>query len=226
MNDAPTPTVRLEESRERTIDALCRHFAVDHLSIDEFERRVDAAHRARGAAELDELLRDLPVPAGAATAAGVAPAPPPAPVDRPDRGYAIAILGGATRKGRWIPAQRTLVYTVMGGATLDFREALLPPGITEIAVFALMGGVEIIVPPGLAVESGGIAIMGGFDHSHDDPGHRAPDAPTLRIRGFALMGGVDVKTRLPGESERDARRREREERRRLRSERRRALHGG
>ena len=44
-----------------------------------------------------------------------------------------------------------------------------------------------------------------------------PDAPLLRIHGLTMMGGVDITMRLPGESERGARRRQRHE---LREERR------
>ena len=80
-----------------------------------------------------------------------------------------------------------------------------------------MGGVEIVVPPGLAVQTHGTAIMGGFQEVNRAPVHPDPDAPLLRVHGFAMMGGVDIKMRLPGESDREARRRHRHE---LRAERR------
>jgi hypothetical protein len=104
----------------------------------------------------------------------------------------------------------------MGGAVLDFREARLPPGTTEVTVFALMGGAQIIVPPGLAVEMDGSAFMGGFEHMERAPAEADPERPVLRVSGFVLMGGVAVETRLPGEGERDARRRRRRERKQLR----------
>jgi hypothetical protein len=129
----------------------------------------------------------------------------------------VAIMGGAMRKGRWSPARTNVALSVMGGTHLDFREAILGPGVTDVKVFAMMGGVEIVVPPGINVESHGIGIMGGFDHV-TDYGENAVDAPTLRITGLALMGGVEITVRNPGESARDARRRrrlERKERRRL-----------
>jgi hypothetical protein len=80
-----------------------------------------------------------------------------------------------------------------------------------------MGGVEIIVPPWLRVESHGFAIMGGFDHAADVGRVTDPEGPTLRISGFACMGGVDIAVREPGESKRDARSRMRAQRRRLQS---------
>ena len=132
----------------------------------------------------------------------------------------VAALGGVERKGRWIPARQNFAVAVMGGITLDFREALLPPGETDVWIFTLMGGADIIVPPGLTVESDGVAIMGGFAHQEDASINPDPDAPILRLKGFTIMGGVDVSIRHPGESARDAKRRlkdiRREEKRRLR----------
>jgi hypothetical protein len=130
----------------------------------------------------------------------------------------IAVLGGTGRKGRWSPARNNFVISVMGGAELDFREAVLPPGVTEVRIYTVWGGVEIVVPPDLHVESRGFALMGGFEHAAEDAVAPGPGAPTLRITGFAVMGGVDISVRRPGETVRDARRRrriERKERRRL-----------
>ena len=70
---------------------------------------------------------------------------------------------------------------------------------------------DIIVPPELPVDVSGLAIMGGFGHRSPATAPR-PELPLLRVHGFAMMGGVDVSVRLPGESARDAKRREREER--------------
>jgi hypothetical protein len=133
------------------------------------------------------------------------------------REIVVAIMGGASRRGQWTPARKNFALAIMGGAELDFREAVLGPGVTEVQVFAMWGGIEIIVPPGVNVESHGIGIMGGFDHFTELASD--PDAPTLRIAGFACMGGVEITQRYPGESNREARRRrriERKERRELR----------
>ena len=185
--------------------------------MEEFESRLDLAHRVQTAGELSGLLQDLPVIATTSTqpAADTRPA-----VDAHgrDQQHLVAIMGGVDRSGRWQPARRTFCYALMGGVSLDFREALLPPGETEVTIIAMMGGAEIIAPPGVKVECHGIAIMGGFDH-RDDVSGLQPDAPTLRINGFAFMGGVEINVRYAGESARDARRRrreQREDRRRLR----------
>lgn len=214
----------LGPSRQVTIEALCEHFANDVIPVEEFERRVDAAHKAASVGELKELLRDLP---GANLPVAGSGATAPAPRSRPrvtaaahqkEREIVIAVMGGASRKGRWTPARRNFAFAVMGGSELDFREAVLPPGVTEVQVFTVMGGVEIIVPPGVNVESHGIGIMGGFDQAGETDGWDQ-NAPTLRIAGLAVMGGVDIQIRHPGESAREAKRRrklEAKDRRRLR----------
>jgi hypothetical protein len=199
-----------------TVDALCEHFANDVMSVEEFEQRVDAAHKATSVDELKALLRDLPGAAvPAVRSAGTAPAPKPpvtAAAHVRDREYMVAVLGGSTRKGGWSPARRNYAVAVMGGCELDFREARLGPGITDLRVFALWGGIEIIVPPGLNVESQGIGLLGGFDYVTDAT-LGDPNAPTLRVSGLACMGGVEISVRHPGESAREARRRLRLERR-------------
>jgi hypothetical protein len=101
----------------------------------------------------------------------------------------------------------------MSSTVLDFREARLPAGPVEVDLRAVMSSAEIIVPPGLAVETEGMAIMGTFEHVDRAPAHPDPEAPLLRVRGFAFMGSVEIKMRLPGETERDAHRRLKQERR-------------
>lgn len=223
MNSNPAP-MRIDTKRELVIETLCRHVAADVLDLEEFERRVDRAHRATTVEELDAIVADLP-----ATHAPVHPAPAPAPAPPPthrrDNQLFFAVMSETVRRGGWTPPQRATAFAFMGSVVLDFRDAYLPPGITEVTAVAIWAGIEIIVPPGVVVEADGIAIMGGFDHRDTTPTAYAPDAPILRIRGLALMAGVEVQVRLPGESARDARKRLKDERRRLREEHRRLQRG-
>ena len=105
----------------------------------------------------------------------------------------VAVMSGAVRKGQWEPAGRFRVLAVMGGVELDFRDADMLDGTTEVAVLAIMGGCKIIVPPDVAVEVNGLGFMGGFTHlRHRPPEH---DAPLIRVKGLAVMGGVEVKVK-------------------------------
>jgi len=209
-------TAPINHTRQITIDALCEHFANDAMTVEEFERRVDLAHGASTRDELRELLSDLPSGSLPAAAGATQPAVRGATVPTEhvkETGHHIAILGGVRRAGSWTPARTNHVVSIMGGAELDFREARLPAGVTEVKIYTIMGGVEVIVPPDLAVESHGIGILGGFEHAGEDSMATDPSAPILRVTGISLMGGVEVTVRHQGETARDARRRRRQERR-------------
>ncbi len=216
MTDSRVPAPLLGEQRERAVRRLGAHFAEDHLAVEDFERRVDQVYAAASVAEIEQVFQDLPALRSAEVAkrAGEAALPARArPEDVPQRGLQVAVMSGVEKKGAWTPARNFTTVAVMGGAGIDLREARLGPGVTEIRVVAIMGGVEIIVPPGLAVETHGFGIMGGFE-SVDLPGlDPDPDAPRVVIRGVAIMGGVEVVVRLPGETAREAKRRLKEERR-------------
>lgn len=210
--------VALREARERTIQALCTHFAEDRLDVTDFESRLDRAHRATALAELDALLADLPRLSAPQAAQTPAPAPPrpSAPVaHQRERGLIFSLMANITRRGIWAPARENPVFCFMGGVELDFREVTLPPGPTDITIFCLWGGVEIIVPPDLALDVSGIPIMGDIT-SVARAAPPGPEAPVLRINALVIMGGVEISVRLPGESKRDAKRRIREEKRRRR----------
>lgn len=209
------------ERRKQVIDDLMEHFANDVLDLAEFERRLDVANSSRTLEELNGLLTDLATPTALMRSAKLTPARGGSSVvvssdDVRAHSLMIAVCGGTSRKGRWVPARRNTAIGVMGGVQLDFREAMLGPGVTEVTVFACMGGVEIIVPPEMAVEVDGMAILGGFDNETDTVLNRDPDQPLLRVKGLVVLGGAEVAVRLPGESARDAKKRKRLERRELR----------
>lgn len=211
---APAPTLR--SAREATIDALTQRFAADEISLAELERRLDRARAATTRDELRRLLADLSAPAPTPPVpmpeGGRAPAEPAdatrvarprsREADEPRAGshLAFAVMGGTRRAGKWAPPGRILAVAIMGGVELDFRDAVLTPGVTEINVFAFWGGVEIVVPPGVRVDSHGMALMAGFDEVAEEETDPGPDAPTIRINGVAIMAGVEIHVRRPGES--------------------------
>ncbi|HTJ42293.1 MAG TPA: LiaF domain-containing protein [Kofleriaceae bacterium] len=206
--------VAVRDRREQVIALLTQRFSDDVFDVDELDRRLDLAHSATSIAELDDLVKDLDTTALVKTTTTTLVRDDPS---RPAEKKIWCVMSGLDRKGRWIVPRKMRVRCFWGGGRLDFREADFGPGVTEIHVSCVMGGFEIIVPPNLAVDVDASAIMGGFDERHRAPAAAEPGQAVLRITGFVLMGGVSIQTRLPGESDRQARKRERRERKQLRS---------
>jgi DUF1707 SHOCT-like domain len=177
VNEPPELRVS-DDDREATVARLRVAGGEGRLTLEELAERVGLADAARTRGELDALTADLPLTLAAPR------------IERKDRGWIVAIMGGAERKGRWRPARQTNVVTVMGGAELDLREAELADGVSITAV-TVMGGIGIAVPEGVSVEMGGFAFMGANGGPRDNL-PPSPDAPVVRVRAFSLMGGVDV----------------------------------
>ncbi len=184
------------EVRERVLDQLQRNYVHDNILEEEFEKRIDQAHEAKTKKELLALVADLPVLRDEETRSDVSEYSGSIAINRGqvrESDTLIAILSGSDRKGIWRPARRTNIVAFMGGAELDFSRAELPPGVTEVNVFAMMGGVDVFVPPELNVEVHGFPIMGGIDNKSE--GTRDGSGPVLKIKAFVLMGGIDIKVK-------------------------------
>jgi hypothetical protein len=224
----PAPELRASDAdRERVAEVLRDALAEGRLDMEEFEERLEAAYKARTYGELAPITRDLP-------AAGVMP-PAVSLVKEPEAGgswagritggegsstWAVAVMSGFQRKGRWRMPKRFNCFAFWGGGEIDLREADFADREVEINCVAIMGGVNVIVPPGVEVIVRGIGIMGGFDHREEGvPGD--PGAPRVIISGFAFWGGVAVERKLTkAERQRlkEERRQEKLERRAARKE--------
>ena len=78
---------------------------------------------------------------------------------------------------------------VMGGLELDLRDASPNPGGASLDVYAVMGGVQITVPPEWAVQVEKSTVAGGVDLHLPRSEELSEDAPTLQVNAFACMGG-------------------------------------
>jgi hypothetical protein len=172
---------------------LSIHYARDQLTLEELESRLEQAYAARTPEALDSVLVGLP-----ALAVTPAPAPAVAAGKRPKARNFIAVMSGVIRRGAWIVPKRIHAVALMGGIELDLRDAVLDPGGTEINVLAVMGGVVITVAPNVRLETDGGAFMGGFEDQLKLPASGDPNAPLVRLTGFALMGGVEARVVEPG----------------------------
>ena len=103
----------------------------------------------------------------------------------------FAFWSGKVRKNASPAFRRADLTAIMGGVELDLRAAGTGGQEAVIDVFVWWGGVEITVPPDWAVSNQVVAIMAGADDSStgtQDARHR------LVVRGFVVMGGVEIKT--------------------------------
>ncbi|MGB3699090.1 MAG: DUF1707 domain-containing protein [Gordonia sp. (in: high G+C Gram-positive bacteria)] len=193
------PAVRASDAdRERTHSYLSAAMTLGVLTPEEYTERAGQAVAARTRADLDVLTADLPLDQLRSTAVEAASGTTQISVSgaRPVT-KAMAVFGANEVGGGAVVGADLKATAVMGGVGLDLRNVEYTAPVLEIRCKAVMGGIEITVPPDVTVEVHGRGIMGGFDGSAAGPG--GAGAPRVVVRGFALMGGVDVRRRARGD---------------------------
>ena len=203
MTDDAVPDLRASDAdREQVAGILRDALAEGRLDMEEFEERLDATYKARTYGELAPITRDLPAAGGPVPAVSLTKDPAAGP-DWSGRivggegssTWAVAVMSGFQRKGRWTMPRRFTCLAFWGGGEIDLREANFADREVEVNAIAIMGGVDVIVPPGVEVVVRGIGVMGGFDHREEGvPGE--PGAPRVVVTGFAFWGGVGVQRKL------------------------------
>ncbi|MEM7155828.1 MAG: protein kinase [Myxococcota bacterium] len=230
-NGSVTSRPALRDAREDARNRLTTAFAEDLIDADEIDERLERLENAQDRGSVEALVLDL-VPAGEALVplAGTEPSDALAfrkavePAIReeeqalalavPETGRIVAAFSGSRRGGNWVPARLNKVIAVCGAATLDLREAKLPPGEIEIRVRVVFGGLEIIAPPGVEVRLECTSLFAGA--GQEDPTEPPdPNATIVRVTGVVMFGGLTVEERFPGERASAARKRRRAHRRAL-----------
>ncbi len=118
----------------------------------------------------------------------------------------IAFLGGVERtKGNW-KLEDGNYWAFMGGVDLDLRRAEMEEKEYLLSCTAVMGGIDIIVPPNLTVICDGTAILGGVEFLGEGSGgivgsssasQKAgePGGTVVKIYGRVFMGGIEVQAK-------------------------------
>jgi len=172
-----------DDDRIQVAQLLSEAASNGRLTLAEYEARLAKAYSASSYDQLERLTYDLPE---ALDHRRHKSRPAPSTM-------LLAILSGFERRGRWNIPGRMTTFTLFGGGVVDLRYADFTAPDVEIHAYSILGGQTIVLPPEVNVDVRGHGVMGGFDQKVDGAG--SPGAPTVRIKGFSLWGGVGIKRR-------------------------------
>ncbi len=187
---SPPPVRASDDERDRVVETLSEHATTGRLTLAELEERMSLALSSTTRDELDRLVADLPAPNADSATAPVS--------NRKPTKWIVAVMGGSDKKGRWRVGERVHAVAVMGGHTIDLRNAELESDDITIVTVAWMGGTDIYVPDTVDLQVGGFSLMGATEEKGSDRPPR-PGAPRVRVLAYNVMGGTDV-WRLPDEA--------------------------
>ncbi len=102
----------------------------------------------------------------------------------------FAVMSGVVRSCNSQSFRGGDLTAIMGGCEIDLRQASISDGEAVIHGLAFWGGIEIKVPEDWSVRSSVLPLMGGFEDKTRPP--KEGGTKTLRIKGLAIMGGMEV----------------------------------
>jgi hypothetical protein len=183
-------TLASDAERDGAAEQLQIAFAEGRLTDSEFDQRMRSALTARTRADLAGLVADLPEQAPHARADLV-----PAGGARGPGRLAVSFKSPIRRAGRWRVPPRYTAVIYKGSGLLDLRAAELTAPVTTIVAVAYKSRVDILVPPGVRVEAGGLGVSTGDDGGPGLP--LPPGAPVVHVRGFTYKGTVQAISHPP-----------------------------
>ncbi len=98
----------------------------------------------------------------------------------------VAVFGGFSKTPLPPGWRHQTALALFGGGDLDLTAAA-PADDARLTAIAIFGGIDVRVPPGVSVALSGLSLLGGRDVKVP-PG----DGPTIRVRAFAILGGVTI----------------------------------
>jgi hypothetical protein len=111
----------------------------------------------------------------------------------------VSFLSSHEREGRWEVPRHFRALAVMGNIELDLRGAEVGYGVSVIEAVAVMGNIEVVVPPEISVECDGDALVGTFTLKYK--GKTSPEMASrdrvIRVIGTAYLGAVSVEVKGP-----------------------------
>ena len=120
-------------------------------------------------------------------------------------------MSSTRRVGRWVVPANLDIVAIMSDTKLDLTHAVMPSGMMDFEVRAVMASLKLVVPPGVRVVVDTHSVMSNVRSRADEFDGDVPpssSAPVIRLTGYALMADVQVVVRrreepIPDDDEED-----------------------
>jgi hypothetical protein len=171
-----------DADRERVAGLLGEALADGRLTADEHRERIDLLYTTRTHGELAPLTADL-----GTGRRDVERQRSAVPVERV--GPQVAILSSSMARPTGRVEGRIVGVGFLGEARIDLSYASLGEDGVEITAQAIVGTVDIVVPPDARVTMTGFPLLGELSPTRE-PG--PADGPHVKVSAFALLGSVTI----------------------------------
>ena len=196
----------MEPIRQEAIRALSAAFATDHLSLDQFESRLDRVRQAPNRATIDAIMADIMPSGGFTVPTGVVAVQDHTavrhhetliPVEPAEVLRIKTVMGSTKRAGSWTVPLRLELKVVLGEVTIDLRDAVFCSDVLDIDLDVLLSSVTLIVPAGTQVENESDERFSSSTHSTRSTKGTASFGLLVRISGRVSWSSLEIKEKRP-----------------------------
>jgi len=171
-----------DADRDRVAGLLGEALADGRLTADEHRERIDLLYATKTHGELAPLTADLGTgPRDVERQRSAVPVERVAPQ--------VAILSSSMARPTGRVEGRIVGVGFLGEARIDLAYASLGEDGVEITAQAIIGRVDIVVPPDARVTMTGFPLLGELSPTRE-PG--PADGPHVKVTAFALLGSVTI----------------------------------
>lgn len=97
-------------------------------------------------------------------------------------------------RGPWRASRKVRSVAVLGSTEVDFRQAQLPEGVTEVVLYSVFGSNHVIVSPDMPVTVTGLSLVGSRTVRRSLARQMPPPtAKSLRVSGMSIFGSLSVR---------------------------------
>lgn len=106
----------------------------------------------------------------------------------------IAIFSGSKIGERpWRPGKKVRSIAIFGGSEIDFRQAELEEGVTQVVAFSMFGANKVVVPPDMPVTLSGFSMFGAKADKRSQAKKAPPtSAKALHVNAISILGACEV----------------------------------
>jgi predicted membrane protein len=103
------------------------------------------------------------------------------------------IFGGSNERIHSNNFQGGSCTAIFGGSTIDLRDSKISLNGANLEMTAAFGGIELIVPENIRIQTTGTPILGALDNKARTVSDINDVAPLLKINYFVMFGGIEIK---------------------------------
>lgn len=192
----------LPKYRTEILEKLNDAFANGFLEMEDYESRMELAHKASSIEELQKVVYDFP---DSGLKNRFAEKPPvthehkkPININIDLQDTVFTVLGDNTINGVDLPSDNLNIVNILGETKIDLTSENYIKNLFEINVFCMLGSLRIYAPDNVKIKTQMMNVLASSENL--PPSSDSKQEKIVIIKGVCILGDIKIiRNRKPGE---------------------------